>query len=74
MMAYNHIVDYAGKLFFVAFDVLAMVSLALIASRNHQGPIVALYSLNPMFIYLTVRGSCESITLALMFLCFYFVF
>lgn len=73
-MAYNHHLQYAGKLFFLAFDVLAMLSLAMVARKAFQASILALYSLNPLFIYLTVRGSCESISLALMFSSFYFIF
>jgi phosphatidylinositol glycan class M len=73
-MRFNHILPYAGKLTFVAFDILAMVALTLISRSKYRAPVLKLYSYNPLFIYLTVRGSCESISLALMYLTFYFVF
>jgi phosphatidylinositol glycan class M len=36
--------------------------------------VAKLYGYNPLFIYLTVRGSCESIAMALMYAFWYFYF
>lgn len=90
LLAYLNAFNYSlhetvGKLFFALFDVLAIYLLYAILSR-HNNPqfqktslfnadlTAKLYSYNPLFIYLTVRGSCESITLALMYAFWYFFF
>lgn len=67
-------IEYMGKIFFALFDVLAMLGLANLIKPQHRRVIVQLYSYNPLFIYLTVRGSCESISLALMFWTWFFIF
>jgi hypothetical protein len=36
--------------------------------------VAQLYAYNPLFLYLTVRGSCESIAMALMYGFWYFMF
>lgn len=74
MMSFNHVMDYAGKIGFVLFDLLAMLGLAGLTRKSYRDTIVMLYGLNPMLIYLTVRGSCESISLALMFWSFGLIF
>lgn len=74
MMIFNNIVEWAGKLFFVGFDVLAMIGLGKLMKPQYRNAVVNLYAYNPLFIELTVRGSCESITLALMFWSFYYIF
>jgi hypothetical protein len=43
-------------------------------AENNANLILKLYSYNPLFIYLTVRGSIESITLALMYAFWYYFF
>lgn len=74
MMKFNHICEYAGKMIFVLFDVLALVGLFCINKPENRSSIMKLYAYNPLFIYLTVRGSCESIAVCLMIWCFYFIF
>lgn len=46
---------------------------AKVAERN-AGIAIKMYAYNPLFIALTVRGSCESITLALMYGFWYYYF
>ena len=65
MMSWNYTVaDYAGKLFFVAFDALAMMALSMMYSSrkwergSFRQVVVALYGYNPLFVHLTIRGSC----------------
>jgi hypothetical protein len=43
-------------------------------SESNADIMVKLYAYNPLFIALTVRGSCESITLALMYAFWYYYF
>lgn len=74
LMGWNQQMEVAGKIAFVLFDALAMVGLALLTRAGYEKSVVQLYSYNPLFIYLTVRGSCESISLALMFWTFYLLF
>lgn len=64
----------AGKLIFVVFDIFAMLALGKMIKPQYRNILVNLYAFNPLFIELTVRGSCESITLALMFWSLYFIF
>lgn len=35
-----------------------MIGFAVVAKKQYRTAIVALYAINPLFIYLTVRGSC----------------
>lgn len=55
-----------------------MVMLFLLVSRGdsakHALLVLKMYAYNPLFIALTVRGSCESITLALMYAFWYCYF
>jgi phosphatidylinositol glycan class M len=74
LMRFNHICQFSGKIAFVLFDVLAMIALVYMNRQSHKIAILKLYAYNPLFIYLTARGSCESISLALMFWSFYFIF
>lgn len=74
MMKLNGIYPEAGKMFFVLFDVLAILGLWNLIRANYRNHIIKLYAYNPLFIYLTVRGSCESISMALMYWCLYFIF
>lgn len=72
LMRFNyHIHESIGKVFFALFDVVAMYFLVAIFKKSknytYAGLAVKLYAYNPLFIALTVRGSCESITLALMY-------
>ena len=55
-----------GKYVFVLFDAIAMLLISKIF-RNSLAPLLC-YGLNPILIYITVRGSCESIGCCLMFL------
>lgn len=66
LLTINHLGFTAGKYLFVLFDALAMLLLKRIF-RNGTAPLVW-YSLNPILIYITIRGSCESIGCCLMFL------
>ena len=76
LMAFNYSHHPAiGKLILALFDFLATALLYQVAARHPQpktgvknGKLSAkVYAYNPLFIYLTVRGSCESITMALMY-------
>lgn len=66
MLTVNQFGFSCGKYLFVLFDAIAMVLLAKIFRRG-AAPVVW-YALNPILIYITVRGSCESIGCCLMFL------
>lgn len=74
LMAFNSQWEIAGKLIFVLFDVIAMLGLVVFARQAHKINFLKLYGFNPLFIYLTVRGSCESINMALMFWTLGFIF
>jgi hypothetical protein len=83
-MQFNYSIhETVGKVIFAVFDVLAMAFLYLIVKRSdhskkiadkNAGIAVKLYAYNPLFVALTVRGSCESITLALMYAFWYYYF
>ena len=74
MMKWNSQVDWLGKVFLVLFDILSILGLWKLMKIQYRESIVKLYAYNPLFIYLTVRGSCESINMCLMYWCFYFIF
>jgi GPI mannosyltransferase 1 subunit M len=79
LMAGNYSLHEAvGKLVLSLFDGIAMVLLYLLVSRGDSGKhallVLKMYAYNPLFIALTVRGSCESITLALMYAFWYCYF
>ncbi len=86
LMIFNYTVhESIGKIIFALFDVVAVIFLWLIISRHNNQNfkktslanadlIAKLYCYNPLFIYLTVRGSCESISMALMYAFWYFWF
>ena len=74
MMIFNREVEWAGKIVFVLFDLVAIVGLWVLMKPQYQSAITKLYAYNPLFIYLTVRGSCESISMALMYWTCYFIF
>ena len=75
-----------GKIILAVIDAIAMYFLWKVVSRgitssttkktaeNNANLILKLYSYNPLFIYLTVRGSIESITLAFMYAFWYYFF
>jgi hypothetical protein len=70
MMIFNYsIAESIGKLLFVIFDTIAVYFLWKIIAKNksskennkniqHANFVAKLYGFNPLFIYLTVRGSC----------------
>jgi hypothetical protein len=86
LMSANYSVhESIGKILFALFDVVAIGFLYGILSRynnpkfektsfHNASRAAKLYAYNPLFIYLTVRGSCESITLALMYAFWYYLF
>lgn len=73
-MHFNKQNECSGKIFFVFFDVLAIIGLWKLMKPQYRSGITKLYAYNPLFVYLTVRGSCESLSMALMYWCFYFIF
>lgn len=63
-----------GKILFALFDTVAIALLwRIFAGRQGQRAVddarrvAKLYAFNPLFIYITVRGSCESVSMALMY-------
>ena len=78
MMQYNDIKYYIGKLGFVVADFLAIIFLYLTIKKSKAGSdssaltLCKMYAYNPIFIYLTVRGSFESITIMFMYSFCYF--
>jgi hypothetical protein len=70
MMIFNYsIAESIGKLLFVILDTIAVYFLWKIIAKNesskennkniqHANFVAKLYGFNPLFIYLTVRGSC----------------
>ena len=66
--------DWIGKAFFVLFDAISILGLWKLMKVQYRSAVAKLYGYNPLFIYLTVRGSCESINMCLMYWCFYFIF
>jgi phosphatidylinositol glycan class M len=88
IIAYLNAFNYShheaiGKVVFALFDAIAMGFLYLIVRRSDGNKktaeknailVVKMYAYNPLFIALTVRGSCESITLALMYGFWYYYF
>ena len=58
-MKFNDQYEYAGKIFLVLGDLAAICFLwAIFKGKNFQSAITKIYAYNPIFIYLTVRGSC----------------
>jgi len=57
-MNFNDKFEYAGKIIFVLFDLISMVGLVVLSRASNGTTLVKLYGFNPLFIYLTVRGSC----------------
>lgn len=51
-----------------------MIGFAVVTKKQYRTAVVSLYAINPLFIYLTVRGSCESVSVALMVWVFCFLF
>lgn len=74
LMSFNSVCEFAGKIFFICFDLIAMLGLSSLTKPHYRSVTLQLYSYNPLFIYLTARGSCESISLALMFWSWKFIF
>jgi phosphatidylinositol glycan class M len=66
LLAINKYRFSLGKYLFVLFDGLCLLLITAIF-RNSIVPLL-LYGLNPILIYITARGSCESISCFLMFL------
>ena len=76
LMAFNYSHhEVIGKIILALFDVFAIGLVYYVNSRNENEIIgtnygmlsAKIYAFNPLFIYLTVRGSCESITLCLLY-------
>jgi len=86
MMSANYSVhESIGKICLALFDFIAVGFLYATLSRYNNKNFektslfnatfaAKLYAYNPLFIYLTVRGSCESISLALMYAFWYYLY
>ena len=70
-MMLNQFIFEMGKYIFVVFDGINMMLINKLFKNSKY--LVRIYGLNPLFVYLTFRGSCESINCFLMLIFIYFL-